>query len=453
MQSRHGWWVPLAVVGAFAACGEIRSQPSSDAQKGDAVVDDAPPMEPLSLTASPSSFRLHAYDTRETKVTVTNRSTQTIGTPSFQASGLTLGTMTLSENTCTSDLAPGASCTAIGTLTATTPGDVEFQITAMASGVTATATLSASIMTACPSTCGPAGSANCCASAIVPGNATGAALAGASFYRSWDVAADTSIPKDMDYPAAVSDFRLDKYEVTVGRFRAFVNAGYGTQAKPPMVGSGSHSAIPDSGWNPAWNAYLAASTATLKDNVKCSPTYQSWTDTAGANENLPINCIDWYTAMAFCIWDGGYLPTEAELNYAEAGGSEQRAYPWSSPASSIAIDCGYANYKGNNPAGTYCVNGTTGGLARVGATSPKGDGKWGHSDLGGNVYEWSLDWYATSYPTVMCTDCANLTAGSSRVVRGGSFFYLALDLRTALRNNYSPDTGWDTVGVRCARTP
>ena len=42
---------------------------------------------------------------------------------------------------------------------------------------------------------------------------------------------------DMRWPATVSMFRLDKYEVTVGRFRAFVDAGMGTQSKPPVAGA------------------------------------------------------------------------------------------------------------------------------------------------------------------------------------------------------------------------
>jgi hypothetical protein len=58
-------------------------------------------------------------------------------------------------------------------------------------------------------TCGD-GTKDCCASTLVPGTAV-------TFYRGNDVSA----------PATVSDLRLDVYEVTVGRFRALVNAGTG----------------------------------------------------------------------------------------------------------------------------------------------------------------------------------------------------------------------------------
>jgi sulfatase modifying factor 1 len=76
--------------------------------------------------------------------------------------------------------------------------------------------------------------------------------------------------------ATVGDFRLDKYEVTVGRFRAFVNAGEGTQASPPLPGAGVHKKIPGSGWSATWNAKLATDNAALIAALKCNPTYQTW---------------------------------------------------------------------------------------------------------------------------------------------------------------------------------
>ena len=55
---------------------------------------------------------------------------------------------------------------------------------------------------------------------------------------------------DSTNPATVSDFLLDKYETTVGRFRAFVKAGMGTQAQPPSPSAGANPHLPASGWDP-----------------------------------------------------------------------------------------------------------------------------------------------------------------------------------------------------------
>jgi len=294
-----------------------------------------------------------------------------------------------------------------------------------------------------PTTCGPAGTDDCCTSPIVSGG---------MFYRSHDVAIDGMYPST-SYPATVSDFRLDRFEVTVGRFRQFVEADMGTQSAPPLAGTGAHAKIAGSGWDASWNGSLAPNTAVLETNVKCDATYQTWTDAAGANESLPINCIDWYEAMAFCIWDGGFLPTESEWNYAAAGGDEQRAYPWSSPAGSTGIDCSYANYKIDVPSGARCVNGMTGATNRVGSESPKGDGKWGQVDLAGNAWEWNLDWQTAPYMNP-CTDCANLTTAAFRIFRGGSFNNSSgpgANPRTATRNEGAPSGRDGAIGARCAR--
>jgi formylglycine-generating enzyme required for sulfatase activity len=259
---------------------------------------------------------------------------------------------------------------------------------------------------------------------------------GGTFYRSYDGVDFT----DKSYPATVSDFYLDKYEITVGRFRQFVNQGMGTQTSPPSAGAGA--GIPGSGWDSTWKTNLAATTAALTTNLKCSAGYQTWTDTAGSNESKPVNCLDWYTAFAFCAWDGGRLPTEAEWNYAAAGGNEQRYYPWSNPPTSTTIGDSYAVYNCDG----LCIP------LNVGSKSPTGDGKWGQTDLAGNVWEWTLDWYASPYQTP-CNNCADLTAASYRVVRGGSFSHGASRLRSAYRSYGGPWVGYNYItGARCART-
>jgi formylglycine-generating enzyme required for sulfatase activity len=254
----------------------------------------------------------------------------------------------------------------------------------------------------------------------------------------------------MNFPATVSTFRLDKYEVTVGRFRAFVQAGMGTQAAPPQAKAGAHASIAGSGWDPSWNPKLVADPQALIAAVKCNATAQTWTDTSGGNEDRPMNCLTWYEAMAFCAWDGGYLPTEAEWNCAATGGDQQRAYPWSNPPGSLTVDGSRASYFD----GTNCVGDGMAGCALTDlvpvGTKPDGDGRWGQSDLGGNVAEWMLDWLSP-YPTP-CADCASLTAAADRVTRGGSFGLSAFFMRTIDRRPTAPMDRSPGIGIRCARS-
>jgi formylglycine-generating enzyme required for sulfatase activity len=291
-----------------------------------------------------------------------------------------------------------------------------------------------------PATCGANGNDSCCESPEV---------AGGSYYRSYDLAGDFNLGK-MIYPAMVSSFRLDKYEVTVGRFRAFVNARMGTQSNPPLPNSGAHEKIVGSGWDASWNANLLASTASLITALKCDSALQTWTDEPGDNEDRPIGCVTWYEAAAFCAWDGGYLPTESEWNYAATGGDQQRAYPWSSPAASLTLDGAHAVYDD----GEDCVGGdmtpdcTLSDLLVVGS-KPAGDGRWGQSDLAGSLYEWTLD-RAAPYENP-CPDCANLTSGSAREIRGGSFASSAWELRAGIRHSFAPTNRVSLVGFRCAR--
>lgn len=298
-----------------------------------------------------------------------------------------------------------------------------------------------------PLSCGPAGASSCCDSKLVPGG---------SFFRGYDEAPpDEQGLKQKSYPAQLSTFRLDTYEVTVGRFRQFVVAGYGTRAKPPAADAGArrlNGADNQGGWDPAWNSKLVADEPNLRNSLRCHGQYATWTDLPGDNETLPIVCITWFEAMAFCIWDGGYLPTNVESMYAMVGGYQQRAYPWSNPASSTTLGCTNANFGGDTWPTTACnANGAT----RVGAKSPAGDGLFGQADLGGNAMEWALDWSGL-LTRDQCNDCATLSPGSSssgdRRLRGGSYQANKLGMRGATQFNGLPPASRESdVGVRCAR--
>jgi len=259
-------------------------------------------------------------------------------------------------------------------------------------------------------------------------------------------------------PATVSGFRLDKYEITVGRFRQFVAAS--AAGWVPSAGAGKHVQLNGgqglansggSGYEPGWNASdtseLATTAADWMARLKCEPSFQTWTDAPGANEALPMNCIDWYDAYAFCIWDGGFLPSEAEWEYAAAGGDEQREYPWGSTdpgaANLYAItDCNY-------PLGSTSCTGVA-NIAPVG-TPALGAGRWGQIDLAGNLSEWTLDWDAPF--RTPCNDCVFLVDYSYRVIRGGNFSPGGVDLSPWIRDGDVPASRNSFYGARCARPP
>jgi|HubBroStandDraft_6_1064221.scaffolds.fasta_scaffold215159_2 sulfatase modifying factor 1 len=303
--------------------------------------------------------------------------------------------------------------------------------------------------------CGPGASVgSCCSSPVVPGG---------TFFRNYDGA----MYAQMDGLATISSLRIDKFEITVGRFREFLTATL-RSAWLPDPGSGKHShlnggrglvnfpgTIPPSyepGWQASWNVNLETSEAQWDASLSCGP-LATWTSAPGGNENRPINCIDWYEAYAFCIWDGGFLPSDAEWNYVASGGSEQRVFPWSVPPMSTAIDCAHANYSGLG--GGFCSPGGTNG---VGSESPVGDGKWGQSDLGGNVWEWALD-VGSGGPCVDCIDTLQLPRGpetplldDARMIRGGGLG-ASFTLQSSAINDDDATNRNIQQGARCARAP
>jgi len=244
-----------------------------------------------------------------------------------------------------------------------------------------------------------------------------------------------------EHDAIVASFALDKYEVTVGRFRKFV-ANYDVWHKDnPTAGTGAHQIAEKTGWGQSWTAAsndLPADISALTAVLKCNSTYQTWKDTVDTNEAYPINCVTWHLAFAFCIWDGGRLPTEAEWEYAAAGGLQNRLYPWGNQTPD-------ANRANSAPAGSA--------FTAVGSKQATGGaGHFSHADLAGSMWEWVLDWYS-NYSRALCNNCASTSTSSYRVFRGGSWDNVAVALRAAYRSYYTPTDRFYYVGVRCGRTP
>lgn len=262
---------------------------------------------------------------------------------------------------------------------------------------------------------------------------------GGSFKRSFD----TDGNGDEMFGASVSSFLMDKFEVTVGRFQNFV-AAY--PSNKPQAGDGKTGLmLGETGWNADWP--MPASASELIAQLKCpGATWEDPPITSSGVEQRPINCVSFYLAYAFCIWDGGRLPTEAEWNYAAAGGNEQRVYPWNVPPDDAIAPANAVYYDDSSPDGLPNVVGSK----SCGSNSAScGDARWGQADLAGNVLEWNLDYFSDPYPTTSCNDCWNTSPQPSRVMRGGSYVNAAGDLISAERWYEGPTSVSDFSGFRC----
>lgn len=248
------------------------------------------------------------------------------------------------------------------------------------------------------------------------------------------------------YLAKVSAFRLDAYEVTVGRFRKFVTAN----PPAPAVGSGKHthvaSATSEQGWVSALSSELPLSghweEKILQCGVDTATAQPTFTVTPGANERHPMNCVSFAMAYAFCIWDGGFLPTDAELAYAYVNGAKQDSYPWGNEPPTPAL-------------ATYFYGASASALLPVGGKAKTGAGFF---DLAGSVYEFSLDAYSalgSGYPLSPCVDCVHVDElAPLRVIRGGGYLNTPEVLKAGDPNHrLGFYQGGNNVGFRCARSP
>jgi formylglycine-generating enzyme required for sulfatase activity len=178
----------------------------------------------------------------------------------------------------------------------------------------------------------------------------------------------------------------------------------------------------------------------------------------GIGYDYPMYYVSWYEAIEYCnkrsIKEGltpaysgsgdavtcdfnatGYrLPTEAEWEYAAKGGNkDSRTY----------------NYSGGNSVGSVAwYSGNSQNAAHI--VKMKKANSLGLYDMSGNVREWCWDRYG-SYGSGSRTDPSGAAAGSSRVIRGGSWYGNTSSLRSAYRNYDAPSNRSPSLGFRLVR--
>ena len=262
-------------------------------------------------------------------------------------------------------------------------------------------------------------------------------------FRMGDQAGDGDANERPVHTVRVKPFRLGKYEVTVGQFRAFVAAsGYQTEAERNVRWQGCVTIDPASG-----KGRYHAGTAWSAPGFEQSSTH-------------PVTCVSWNDAQAFIDWlnrESGLrfrLPTEAEWEYAARAGTGTR-YPWGDDANA---GCAHANGADQTlgpdeifflsrmecsdghfwpaPVGSYRANGL------------------GLHDLNGNVYEWTADCWNKNYKRAPA-DGSAWTSGdcSRRVLRGGAWPFPPVLLRVSHRSRTRTAVRTDNLGFRLAQDP
>jgi formylglycine-generating enzyme required for sulfatase activity len=163
--------------------------------------------------------------------------------------------------------------------------------------------------------------------------------------------------------------------------------------------------------------------------------------------NRPVERVSWNMiagAGGFMAQTGMRLPTEAEWEFAYRAGTTRAFHGFT----------GYLNGTNNESlAGNIAWYGSNSNSQTRPVGGKAGNG-FGLHDMSGNVWEWVNDRYSDSYyASSPAQNPPGPASGSSRVFRGGSWYFLTNYLRASARNYLTPGATVNDIGCRAARNP
>jgi uncharacterized protein (TIGR02996 family) len=172
---------------------------------------------------------------------------------------------------------------------------------------------------------------------------------------------------------------------------------------------------------------------------------------------FPVESVSWDDAVAFCAALSALpaeraagrcyrLPSEAEWEYACRAGTA-----WSAPFHfGYTLSSRLANFDGERSYGRVRPGPNLRRPCTVGSYKPNAFGLF---DMHGNVWEWCNDWFDEDYyESSPEADPAGPESGESRVLRGGSFYYIGSSCRASIRFGRRPISRSSLDGFRVALT-